>query len=183
MIDLTSSAFAEHCTWIALCGSMSDPKHLSVFIAQTVTCWQGEQLSVTRHSRDRKIRTYTTILGSFAVVVRFQASTLLVSSHVTHTSEQGPSPFPRFRRANIYFCVSIDGMCETESACSRFKAYIYPNTCQFDAVQQTHISATDGDQLLHAQLRKGGSINCKDARSLVINFLPANNRLIMRQLL
>ena len=82
MIDLTSSAFAEHCTWIALCGSMSDPKHLSVFIAQTVTCWQGEQLSVTRHSRDRKIRSYTTILGSFAVVVRFQASTLLVSSHV-----------------------------------------------------------------------------------------------------
>jgi hypothetical protein len=49
------------------------------------------------------------------------------------------SKISRFGIANIHFCVTIDGLYETESACSRFKAYIYPNTCQFDAVQQMHI--------------------------------------------
>jgi hypothetical protein len=67
------------------------------------------------------------------------------------------------------------------TACSSFKAYTRIRVSY--AVQQMHISATDGDQLLRAQLRKGGSINCKDARSLVINLWPANNRLIKRQLL
>jgi len=81
-----------------------------------------------------------------------------------------------------------DGIHTAAVYLSRIRLFVFrdisPKMCQSmqAAIHQMYNSAAKRDQLLHDQLRKGGSINCKDDKKPVINLVPVNNRLMTREL-